>query len=173
MDVGQLFLTAEWRDLILLNYEVDASLLQAFVPAGTELERWQGRVFLSLVGFRFLNTRVFRLPVPFHRNFEEVNLRFYVRRKEGNEVKRGVVFVREIVPRWAIAAVARTLYNENYIALPMAHRIDRGAGFLSAECARAWPMSRHCRVPGRKRNSSPNITGATPRSQKAAAWNIE
>jgi uncharacterized protein YqjF (DUF2071 family) len=133
MDVSQLFLTAEWRDLILLNYEVDASLLQAFVPAGTELERWQGRVFLSLVGFRFLNTRVFRLPVPFHRNFEEVNLRFYVRRKEGNEVKRGVVFVREIVPRWAIAAVARTLYNENYIALPMAHRIDRGAGFLSAE----------------------------------------
>jgi uncharacterized protein YqjF (DUF2071 family) len=131
--VSQLFLTAEWRDLILLNYEVEASLVQQFVPAGTELDCWQGRVFLSLVGFRFLNTKVFRLPVPFHRNFEEVNLRFYVRREATNEVRRGVVFIREMVPRWAIAAVARTIYNENYIALPMAHRIDRRAGSLNAE----------------------------------------
>jgi hypothetical protein len=109
----------------MLNYEVDPSLLQPLAPTGTELDRWQGKLFVSLVGFRFLNTRVFGIPIPFHRDFDEVNLRFYVRRREGQEVRRGVVFVREIVPRWAIAAVARNVYNEKYVALPMRHQIDQ------------------------------------------------
>ena len=117
----RIFLTAEWRNLAMLNYEVDAGLLLPFVPAGTELDRWNGKVFVSLVGFRFLRTRIFGLPIPFHVNFDEVNLRFYVHRREGDEVRRGVVFLREIVPRRAIALVARTFYNENYIALPMVH----------------------------------------------------
>jgi len=111
----------------MLNYEVDASLLLPFVPSGTELDHWQGKVFVSLVGFRFLKTRVLGFAIPFHANFDEVNLRFYVRRQHGDEVRRGVVFIREIVPRRAIAFVARTFYNENYLALPMAHEI-RAAG---------------------------------------------
>jgi len=119
----RIFLTAEWRNLAMLNYEVDAGLLLPFVPVGTELDDWNGKVFVSLVGFRFLKTKVFGLTIPFHSNFEEVNLRFYVRRPGDDEVRRGVVFIREIVPRRAIALVARTFYNENYIALPMAHEI--------------------------------------------------
>jgi uncharacterized protein YqjF (DUF2071 family) len=117
------FLTAEWRHLVMLNYEVDPSLLLKFVPAGTELDRWNGKSFLSLVGFRFLQTKVLGMPFPLHRNFEEVNLRFYVCREQNREIKRGVVFIREIVPCWAIATIARTFYNENYIALPISHRI--------------------------------------------------
>lgn len=108
----------------MLNYEVDASYLLPLVPAGTELDRWDGKVYVSLVGFRFLKTRVFGVAIPFHSNFDEVNLRFYVRREVGGEIRRGVVFIREIVPRWAIAAIARTVYNENYIALPMSHGIE-------------------------------------------------
>jgi uncharacterized protein len=107
----------------MLNYEVEAKLLLPFVPRGTEPDQWNGKVFVSLVGFRFLKTRVLGFPIPFHANFEEVNLRFYVRRELANEVRRGVVFIREIVPRRAIALIARTLYNENYVALPMAHEI--------------------------------------------------
>ena len=107
----------------MLNYEVDRHLLLKFVPQGTELDIWNGKVFVSLVGFRFLKTRVLGLPIPFHANFDEVNLRFYVRRQEGQEVRRGVVFIREIVPRRGIAFLARTLYNENYVALPMSHDI--------------------------------------------------
>jgi uncharacterized protein YqjF (DUF2071 family) len=117
------FLTAEWRYLAMLNYEVDANLLRPFVPAGTELDRWNGKVFVSLVGFRFLKTKILGVTIPFHANFDEVNLRFYVRRQHGDEVRRGVVFVKEIVPRRAIAFVARTFYNENYVALPMSHEI--------------------------------------------------
>src|SRR5215207_4321005 len=108
------FLTAEWRDLIMANYEVDPALLADRVPYGTELDLQEGRCFVSLVGFMFLNTRVLRVPIPYHVNFEEVNLRFYVKRDTGTEVRRGVVFVKEIVPRRAIAFVARALYDEPY-----------------------------------------------------------
>jgi hypothetical protein len=105
----------------MLNYEVDPSVLQGFVPRGTELDAWAGKHFVSMVGFQFLDTKVLGLPIPFHRNFEEVNLRFYVRREVDGEVRRGVVFIKEIVPRAAIAWLARALYNENYVALPMSH----------------------------------------------------
>ena len=115
------FLTAEWRDLLMLNYPVQPALLRDRVPHGCELDEWNGTTFVSLVGFRFLHTRVLRLPIPFHRHFDEVNLRFYVRRKEDGEWRRGVVFIKEIVPRRAIAWVARGLYGENYVALPMRH----------------------------------------------------
>ena len=108
----------------MVNYEIEPAMLLPHVPAGTELDIWNGRCFVSLVGFLFLNTRVLGLPVPFHRNFEEVNLRFYVRRKSSEGWRRGVVFVKEIVPRWAIASIARWVYNENYDSMPMRHSID-------------------------------------------------
>lgn len=113
------FLDAEWRDLLMLNYEVAPEILRPRVPAGTELDSFEGRFYASLVAFRFANTRVLGCPIPFHRDFEELNLRFYVRRTVGAETRRAVVFVREVVPRRAIAAMARALYNEPYVALPM------------------------------------------------------
>jgi len=118
------FLTAEWRHLVMLNYEVDPKILAPFVPPGTELDFWNGKAYVSVVGFLFQKTSVLGIPIPFHRNFEEVNLRFYVRRKTGNSWRRAVVFIKELVPRKAIAFVARTLYNENYVALPMSHQIE-------------------------------------------------
>ena len=115
------FLTAEWRHLVMLNYEIDPVALAPLVPAGTELDAWQGRTLVSLVGFLFIHTRVLGVPIPRHRNFEEVNLRFYVRRRSEGTWRRAVVFVKEIVPRRAIAFLARILYGENYVALPMSH----------------------------------------------------
>jgi len=120
------FLTAEWRDLAMVNYEVDPAVLESRVPRWTELDRWNDRTFVSVVGFRFLDTRVRGLAIPRHRDFEELNLRFYVRRKADDGWRRGVVFVKEIVPRRAIAWVARTLYNENYFAIPMRHEVTAG-----------------------------------------------
>ena len=117
------FLTARWRYLAMLNYEVPPEILAPFVPRGTELDSWQGKTFASIVGFLFLDTRVRGVAIPGHRNFEEVNLRFYVRRKAEDGWRRGVVFVKEIVPRLAIAATARLLYGEKYVALPMRHSI--------------------------------------------------
>ena len=110
----------------MLNYEVEPGLLSRYVPPGTALDSFQGRTYLSLVGFRFCRTKLLGyLPVPFHTNFDEVNLRFYVRRTEANEARRGVVFIAEVVPRRAIAMTARLAYGENYTQLPMRHRIER------------------------------------------------
>jgi uncharacterized protein len=120
------FVTAEWRWLAMLNYEVDPRVLRSRVPRGVELDTWQGRTLASVVGFRFLGTRVAGVAIPLHRDFDEVNLRFYVRRRGPEGWRRGVVFVREIVPRTAIAAVARVLYNENYVARPMRHTLTVG-----------------------------------------------
>lgn len=115
------FLTAEWRNLVMLNYAVDPEILAPLVPAGTTLDHWHGRTYVSLVGFLFANTRLLGLPIPCHRTFEEVNLRFYVRRELGGELRRAVTFIKELVPRAAIARVARMAYNEPYDAVPMRH----------------------------------------------------
>ena len=117
------FLTAEWRHLAMLNFPIDRAVLEPRVPAGTTLDTYQGQAYVSVVGFLFLKTKLLGVPVPFHQDFEELNLRFYVRRLAGDEWRRGVVFIQEIVPKAAIAAVARLAYNENYIALPMRHRL--------------------------------------------------
>jgi uncharacterized protein len=152
------FLTAEWHYLAMLNYEIDPTVLAPFVPANTELDFWNGKTFVSVVGFLFQNTRVRGIPIPFHRNFEEVNLRLYVRRKADDGWRRGVVFIKELVPRKAIAFVARKFYNENYFALPMSHRIQKvqeeiksasyswrfngGENFLKVEtCGTAQPLA--------------------------------
>ncbi len=129
----RVFLSAEWRDLVMLNYQVDPLLLGRYVPPGTELDGFAGRTFVTLVGFRFLGTKLLGLaPVPFHRDFEEVNLRLYVRRCEAGEIRRGVVFIREIVPRWAIALAARLAYGEHYSSHPMRHSVDLSANGGSA-----------------------------------------
>ena len=107
----------------MLNWEMDRSLFQPLVPAGTELDDWNGKLYVSVVGFLFLKTRILGIAVPFHADFEEVNLRFYVRRKADGGFRRGVVFVKELVPRRLVALVARRVYHENYVAVPMAHDI--------------------------------------------------
>lgn len=115
------FLTAEWQNLLMANYSIDPAALKPLLPCRTELDTFNGTHFVSLVGFLFANTKVLGFPVPFHRTFEEVNLRFYVRYKEAGEWKRGVVFVKEIVPRYAISFVANNLYGENYATHRMKH----------------------------------------------------
>ncbi|MFY9825760.1 MAG: DUF2071 domain-containing protein [Thermoanaerobaculia bacterium] len=132
------FLTARWRYLAMLNYEVPPEVLAPLVPRGTELDSWQGRTFASVVGFLFLDTRVLGFSIPGHRNFEEVNLRFYVRRKAVDGWRRGVVFVKEIVPRLAIAATARLLYGEKYVALRMRHSIAGDPARSGLAVAYGW-----------------------------------
>jgi uncharacterized protein YqjF (DUF2071 family) len=129
----QPFLTANWRYLAMLNYGVDPRLLAPLVPPGTEIDFENGETFLSVVGFLFLDTRLLGFPIPLHRDFEEVNLRFYVRRKSADTWRRGVVFIRELVPRHAIALIARACYGENYVALPMKHEIDHPDSNLKVE----------------------------------------
>src|ERR1043166_1461232 len=120
----QPFLTANWRYIAMLNFVVDPAIIAPLVPAETEIDFENGETFLSIVGLLFSDTRLLGLPIPRHRDFEEVNLRFYVRKKSADTWRRGVVFIREMVPRYAVAVVARACYGENYFAVPMRHEIE-------------------------------------------------
>ena len=125
----------------MINFRVDPATLRPHVPAGTELDFCEGHALVSVVGFRFLNTRVRGLAIPFHRHFDEVNLRMYVRRDERGEIRRGVTFIRELVPRRAIAAVARAVYNEPYVRVPMSSDVGIEGGRLQSATYR-WQTSR-------------------------------
>jgi uncharacterized protein len=134
------FLTAEWRKLAIANYVVDKELLRPFVPYKTEIDVWNNNCYISLVGFRFINTKLLGLPIPFHRQFEEINLRFYVRYKESGTWKRGVTFIREIVPKPALTIVANMLYGEKYVTLPTRHTWKSQAGKL--EVCYSWKSAK-------------------------------
>lgn len=125
------FLTAQWKNLLMLNYEVDPAILKPYLPPATELDLWQGKVLVSMVGFLFHDTRVLGIKWPFHVNFEEVNLRFYVRHFDGKEWKRGAVFVSEIVPKPLITIIANTLYKEHYSTTAMRHSVTPVANGLT------------------------------------------
>ena len=118
------FLTAEWNNLVMINYTIDPKLLEKYVPVGTELDFFEGKCFVSSIGFMFENVKLLGFKIPFHTNFEEVNLRFYVKRLENGSWKRGAVFISEIVPKRAISILANALYNEHYSTLKMKHHIE-------------------------------------------------
>jgi len=140
------FLTADWRYLAMLNYEVDPAVLVPHLPKGTDLDDRGGRHFVSLIGFLFLDTHVLGLPALFHQNFEEVNLRLYVRRKIGAESRAGVAFIREMVPLPLVAEVARLTYNEPYRTVPMQHTLVQTNGHIqSVEYLFGGPRSQ-CRL---------------------------
>lgn len=118
------FLSARWENLIMANYAVNPDLLAPYLPKGVELDFYNNKTYVSLVGFMFKKTRLFNIPIPFLGTFEEINLRFYVKRAIGNSVKRGVVFINETVPYKPVAWLANKLYKEHYIAIPTKNEID-------------------------------------------------
>lgn len=127
------FLKARWENLIMANYAVDPGILQPYLPTGVELDFFEGKTYVTLVGFMFKNTRIFGLPIPFLGTFEEVNLRFYVKSTDETGIKRGVVFINESVPFKPVAWLANWLYKEHYIAIPTKNKIELGTDAKSVE----------------------------------------
>ncbi|MEL1242972.1 DUF2071 domain-containing protein [Flavobacterium sp. DGU11] len=127
------FLDAQWRKLIMINYAVDPEKLKKHLPFETELDLWNGTCYVSLIGFMFVDTKMLGLRIPFHINFEEINLRFYVKYKDTEGYKRGVVFIKEIVPQPALTFVANMLYNENYETMKTRHSWEEKDDTLTVE----------------------------------------
>ena len=132
------FLTATWRHLVLLNWRVDEDLLVPHLPSGVELDRWDGDCWASLVGFQFLHMSVKGVPAFGYRDFPEINLRFYVKRQVNGETRRGVVFIREITPHLMVGWVARALYNEPYITMPMRQSVDESHALYQLQIDGQW-----------------------------------
>ena len=131
---GRRFLTAHWQNLVLANYATPDELLTPYLPPGVELDRYQGSSYCSLVAFQFRRTRVFGVSWPGFRHFPEWNLRIYARR--GGD--RGVVFVREFVPQWLVATVARLTYNEPYRAARVTEAVSETGEIVTAEYGVDW-----------------------------------
>jgi len=129
------FLTGRWSHIAILNYRAESSLLTPLLPRGVELDSWNGQAFVSIVGLSFEHLRVLRVPVPFYRLFQQVNLRFYVRRTLGRECRKGVVFIKEFVPHRAMIAASRLLYNQRYCFARMEHRVETGPPAPELEAA--------------------------------------
>ncbi len=121
------FLNANWENIVMANYVVPTNVLQSYLPAGCELDLYNGLAYVSLVGFMFKRTKLFKIPIPILGTFEEINLRFYVIRKEGDRIKRGVVFINETIPYKAVAWVANKLYKEHYTTIPTKNFISENA----------------------------------------------
>ena len=127
------FLTADWRYLAMLNFEVPPEVLVPYLPVGTELDLYRKRALISIFGVQFSDVRIRGLAIPLHRRFAEVNLRFYVRRQIDGKIRRGVVALKEIVPKWAIAWVARTFYQEDFISRRMRHTVEHNEELVEAD----------------------------------------
>lgn len=119
------FLTAEWRNLVMMNYVVPEHVLKPHLPNGVELDVFNGKCYVSFVAFHFMDTKVKGVAVPFHKDFEEINLRFYVRYPSEEGMKRGVVFIKELVPKRMIAWVAKLVYGERYEYTPIKSKIEQ------------------------------------------------
>jgi uncharacterized protein YqjF (DUF2071 family) len=158
-------LTATWSDLLLLNFPVPLETIARIAPPGTEPDAHDGKSYVSIVGFRFIGARLFGLPLPWHTNFAEINLRYYVRRTVGSERRRGVVFAREVVPRRAVAATANWLYNENYVARPMRSQTHLAGAALAPNDTLEYAWQSHRRRP----LGDPLKTGAQRRWNRLAA----
>lgn len=134
------FLSAHWENLIMANYPVNPEVLKPYLPKGVELDLYENKAYVSLVGFMFKKTSLFNIPIPFLGTFEEINLRFYVKRIEGDSMKRGVVFINETVPYKPVAWLANKLYKEHYIAIPTKNYI--GITTTSKDIKYHWKINK-------------------------------
>jgi uncharacterized protein len=119
-----LYLSAEWRKILLINYVVDPEILLPYLPPRTEFDLYEGKCLVSLAGFVFQNLKFLEIPIPYHQKFEEFNLRFYVVYKQNGQILRGVVFIREYVPKRFFKVLANAFAHEKYECYSMKHSIE-------------------------------------------------
>jgi uncharacterized protein YqjF (DUF2071 family) len=150
-------LSARWRNLLFLNYAIDPDVLRPRLPAGVALDLRGGVAYASLVGLQFLDGRPLGIPLPFYGDFAQINLRFYVRRElpEG-AVRRGVVFVKQVVPRRLVTLGARLLFQESYVT----RRADWSVEPLDPAGDRPGAVAYRWRDAGRWNEARASIRGA-------------
>ena len=113
------FLSADWRNIVILSWPVEAPLLLPYLPPGLEIDRLDGAAYISAVGLAVANSRILGVPV-WPRRYQQVNFRFYARRMTaGGGCRPGVVFLRQLVPNRIAALAARMLYREPFQYAPM------------------------------------------------------
>ena len=105
-----------WEELLFAHWTVPADALRAHVPAGLDIDHFEGRAYLGLTPFRVTNLRLRGLPpVPGFSSFLELNCRTYVSHGD----KPGIWFFSlDASSRFAVEG-ARRLYKLPYFRARM------------------------------------------------------
>ena len=89
MPAGAWVMRQTWHHLLFAHWRLDADSLRGHIPAGLELDTYQGEAWLGIVPFHMTNVAPRGVPaLPWVSAFPELNVRTYVRL----EGKPGVYF---------------------------------------------------------------------------------
>jgi uncharacterized protein YqjF (DUF2071 family) len=119
---AQVVIRQDWHHLLFLHWEVPPAELQALLPAGLDLDTFEGKAYVGLVPFTLTGVRpILTPPLPWISSFHEINVRTYVHR---NGRDPGVWFFSLDASSAIAVAAARAAYK-----LPYFHaHIDFDAG---------------------------------------------
>jgi uncharacterized protein YqjF (DUF2071 family) len=124
MPPGPWVMTQTWHDLLFAHWPVDADSLRAQVPAGFELDRFDGATWLGIVPFHMTNVAPRLVPaLPWVSAFPELNVRTYV--TVGG--KPGVFFFSLDAGNPLAVGAARALLNLPYYSAAMTADVSDGA----------------------------------------------
>jgi uncharacterized protein len=140
-------MTQTWHDLLFAHWPVDADSLRSRIPAGFELDLFDGQAWLAIVPFHMSNVAPRGVPaLPWISAFPELNVRTYVRVND----KPGVYFFSLDAANPVAVGVARLLVHLPYYAASMTveehagrihYRSRRRRGPLSADASDKAPAT--------------------------------
>ena len=88
---------AVYSDLVAVNFQIDAKILRPLVPPGLELDFYHGETFISLIAMMIKNVKIWGLPFSLVPSCPELSLRFYVQRKDGDQVEKGACLIKDYI----------------------------------------------------------------------------
>lgn len=122
-----------------MNYIISPEILENYLPAYTIIDYFKGNCFTSLVGFPFRNVEIAGMKIPFYTDFEEINLRFYVKRFDGTTWRKGTVFISEIANKSALKFLANSFLHEKYQTLETRQEIKENSELIETKYSwRTW-----------------------------------
>lgn len=107
---GRPIVRMAWRDLLFLHWPVDANTVQRLLPAGLEIDTYDGSAWVGLIPFRMPVVRAFGLTIPGAGSVLECNVRTYVR----CGIETGVWFFSLDANSISAVYSARTIFRLNY-----------------------------------------------------------
>lgn len=121
MPTGPWLMTQTWNDLLFAHWPVDGAALRALVPAGFEIDTFDGQAWVGVVPFHMTNVAPRLVPaLPWISAFPELNVRTYVRVGD----KPGVYFFSLDAGNSVAVGAARTLLNLPYYSAQMTADVD-------------------------------------------------
>ena len=113
---GPWVMAQTWQDLLFAHWPVPAPDVRALIPAGLEIDTFDGTAWVAVVPFRMSGVRLRGTPaLPWLSYFPELNVRTYVVR----DGKPGVWFFSLDAGNFVAVAIARRWFHLPYFPADM------------------------------------------------------